>query len=164
MQYTETTHPVPDPARAWLERCPAARRGTVANWFHSAVRGGARIDVAVLAAVRTTIEQRLHARYPHTWEVSELRELRQRLTTEQADALAYAQHVIHYEALPRDAQLRIKAARAAGYWDAVRYTQPATPKQLNYLAILGHRAAEPLSKAEASDLIDALLHQREDLT
>jgi hypothetical protein len=127
------------------------------------VRTGARTPDAVLERVSKQILRQLTAPSLEPDRRAQLFEVGARLSTERQDARRYAQTVLAYEALPPEARARVKAARQAEHLDAWMATQPATEKQLGYLRMLGHRVSAPLSKRDASDLIDALVHQREDL-
>lgn len=137
--------------------------GVIANSFHQAVRNGASSPAAVLVRVQQHLEQQRASGYGSPDRREECALLLERLQTERQDALTYAAAVLAYEALPPDERARRKAARADVHLEAWMAAQPATEKQRNYLHMLGHRASEPLSKRDASALIDALLHQREDL-
>lgn len=108
-------------ARAWLDHIPAHRRGTVANWFHCAVRQGAPQPACVLQAVRQVCDRRRH------WgdETDTERGL-EALDTDRAGALAHAQPVIDYERLPYDARQRVQAERAFHYLQARMRGKAAT--------------------------------------
>jgi hypothetical protein len=152
-----------DPARAWLERYLTLRRSVVANYFHQAVRAGATTAEAVLAAVNARLTQALHSPYLGAERRVHLLEVCTLLRTERAEALIYAQAVLDYEALPPARRALEKAARQAVHRDAWMATQPATARQLHYLAQLGYRVTEPLNRRDASHLIDALRNQREEM-
>jgi len=146
---------LPADPRAWLDHFPAPRRGPVANWFHQAVRCGAASPFAVLSHVHQTLLRRLQwARDPehlaHFHLVAEV------LRTDHAGALAYAQTVLEYEALPLDARRRVKAERAFAYLKDAMKGKDVTPAQLAYLNALGYTGPQPDDRADASKLIDQL--------
>jgi hypothetical protein len=150
---------VHDP-RAWLEHFPASKRSAVANWHHFAVRGGAHTPAQVSRQVVRTVQQRL-ASAPDPETTTHLTRVLEVLRTEQAGALAYAQHVLDYEALPDDARQRVKAERAIHYRRETMVGKLATPAQLAFLHALGDSGPPPANRAEAHARIDALLRRRE---
>ena len=142
-------------SRAWLEQLLALRRGPIANWFHYAVRGGAQTPGQALAAVCQTCARR-RAGSDHPDAALTL----QALDSDQAGALAYAQWVIDYEALPQAARQRRKAERTFAALKDAMQGKAATEAQLRYLADLGYRGTPPANRAHASTLIDRLLQQQ----
>ena len=142
-------------SRAWLERVPASRRGPIANWFHYAVRSGARTPVQVLAAVCQTCARR-RAGSDHPDATLTLAALH----VDQAGALAYARWVIDYEALPYGERQRVKAERTFAALKDAMQGKEATEAQLRYLQDLGYRGAPPADRAHASVLIEQLLSGR----
>src|SRR5438034_8084774 len=86
----------PDP-RAWLDHIPPSRRGPLANWWHIAVRQGATTPALVLLAIRETCRRRAWGR---PQEVEDAACVLQAIDDDPGGALAYAQSVIAYEALP----------------------------------------------------------------
>jgi hypothetical protein len=148
----------PDP-RAWLDHIPPLKRSTVANWFHQAVRGGARTPAAVYAQVLKTATRRLQdAR--DTATAQSLSAIRHTLTATQPAALVYAQSVLDYEALPYDARQRVKAERTRLFIHETMRGKPVTPAQIAYLHALGYRGPSPPDRAAASTLIDHLRSER----
>src|SRR5438132_10889622 len=85
--------------RAWLEHFPAPRRSAIANWYHYAVRNGARTPAAVVQQVYQTVQRRLQWASAHTDE-AHFRAVLEALQTDRYGALAYAAAVIAYEQLP----------------------------------------------------------------
>lgn len=143
--------PVPFSNRAFLEHFPANRRSTISNWFHYSVRSGANSPEAVLRAVRLTCALRQQRGRNLDAEMV-LEAFRQ----DPDRAAIYAQHVIDYEALPRDARQQVKAERALHFVTQSMIGKDATGPQLALLRALGHRGAPPSDRAEASTLIDRL--------
>jgi hypothetical protein len=127
----------PTAPRAFLEHFPQPRKSTIANWWHY--------------AVRETCRQR------QTWrENPDAVMVLAALAADLAGALAYAQSVIEYEAMPCEQRQRHKAERAfAALKEHMREKEPTTA-QLQYLAVLGYCGDEPIDRAEASALIDHL--------
>jgi hypothetical protein len=155
-----TTSPVtpqpdttPDP-RAWLEQFPPERRSPIANWFHLSIRSGVSVPAAVLVAVEATVQRRLAWRKDQ--DDSWLHLVLARLQDDRGRAMAYAQSVINYEALPPAARQRVKAERSvASLKDAMR-GKTVTPAQRAYLSALGYTGPAPHDRAAASHLIDQL--------
>jgi hypothetical protein len=145
--------PAPDP-RAWLEQFPPERRSAIANWFHYAVRSGVPVPAAVLVAVQSTVERRLHWRKDQDAEWLHL--VLERLSGERSGAMAYAQSVIEYEALPPEARQRVKAERTFSYVKEAMRGKEVTPAQLAYLRALGYSGAPPADRAHASTIIETL--------
>jgi hypothetical protein len=143
----------PDP-RAWLEHFAPRRRSTIANWFHYAVRAGAHLPAIVVAEVQATIARRLQ--WADHAESAQFNTVLEALHTDRAGALAYAQHVIAYEALPYAQRQHVKAERAIAFLNEVMRGREPTPAQLAYLGSLGYQGESPTDRAEASTLIDAL--------
>jgi len=56
----------------------------------------------------------------------------------------------------------VQTARRQQYQQAWLAQQPATPRQLAYLAVLGYQGALPANRLEASTAIDHLKRQREE--
>jgi hypothetical protein len=145
--------PPPDP-RAWLEHFPPERRSAIANWFHYSVRSGIPVPAAVLVAGERTILRRL-------WWCKDLDDdwlhlVLARLQDARRGAMAYAQSVIEYEALPYEARRRLKAERSIAYLQDAMRGKAVTPAQLAYLRALGHSGEPPVDRAAASQLIDQL--------
>jgi hypothetical protein len=141
--------------RAWLDQWPVGRRGTIANWFHYAVRTGAQTPAAVLLAVRQGCQRRLQWGDHHdTAQVLEA------LDTDARGALAYASSVISYEQLPLDARRKVKAKRAFAYLKQALIGKPATEAQARYLRSLGYTGELPTDRGQASALIDMLQRGR----
>jgi hypothetical protein len=138
---------------SWLDQFPADRRSTVANWFHFAVREGARTPAAVVIAVQETVRRRLTgesdpARRAHLATVAH--------ALQQDGALAYAAEVITYEQLPYAERQRVKAERGKPYMVEAMRGKPPTEKQLALLRSKGV-SSMPEDRAEASQMIDRLL-------
>ena len=126
-------------------------RKSLANWFHYAVREGAHQPAQVLHAVRQTCSRRLH------WgNATDAAIVLHALDTDPAGALAYAQSVIDYEALPYEARQRVKAERAFYYLKQGMVGKATTAPQLAYLRKLGYVGELPTDRAVASALIDQL--------
>jgi hypothetical protein len=148
------TGPAPDP-RALLAHVPAHRRSPLANWFHFSARSGATTPHAVCSGVWQTVQRRLQwASTPETRQF--LQSVLDMLQTHQAEALAYAQHVLTYEALPYEQRQRVKAQRALQYLKTSMRSKPATEAQARYLRSLGYTGELPTDRGQASALIDAL--------
>ena len=145
-------------ARAWLDHIPAHKRGTVANWFHYAVRNGAQTPHTVCSAVGQTIHRRLEWSSDLTSR-QVLQGVLEVLRTHQAEALAYAQSVLDYERLPYQDRQKVKAQRSLQYLKGSMAGKPATEAQHGLLRRLGYAGALPDDRAEASALIDRLMHQ-----
>ena len=79
------------------------------------------------------------------------------LRTYQDEALAYAQSVIDYEALPYAERQRIKGRRALAF---VMQGKEPTLAQLSYLRSLGYQGPPPADRSEASRVIDALRQRK----
>ena len=151
----ESQNPSPSGRRAWLDQFPPNKRSTIANWYHFAVRNGAFTPEAVLYHVQQTVYRRLQwANNPLTTE--HLHSVLQTLQTDRASALTYAASVLAYEALPREAQQRVKAERAFAFLKKGMQGLPVTEKQMAYLRALGHVGPCPEDRAAASALIDQL--------
>ena len=148
---------VSEPSRTFLEHFPQRQRSLTANVFCYAVRRGARTVDAVLAAVRADVEDRLRTarRYREPERIAQFSDFLAALTTHRADARAYAQHTLEWEALGLHGKEQVKQARGAEHQRRWMETQPPTDRQIEYLRALGW-FAEVRSKAEASDLIDRL--------
>jgi hypothetical protein len=143
----------PDP-RAWLEQFAPRRRSPIANWFHYAVRAGADRPASVVAEVQATIARRLQ--WADHAESAQLNTVLETLHTDRAGALAYAQHVMAYEALPYAQRQQVKAARSLAFLTEAMRGKASTPAQLAYLRSLGYQGEAPTDRAAASTLIDAL--------
>ena len=150
----ETTPALAEGSRVWLDQFPANKRSGVANWFHHAVREGALTPHAVLTAVRVLLHRRLQWR-PDAHYSAVLATLQH----DQAGALAYAQYVLAYEALPSAERQRVKASRALAYLKTTMRGKPVTDAQRWKLGSLGYRGEPPVDRAAASALIDHLLQQ-----
>ena len=144
---------IPDP-RAWLEHVPPERRSAIANWFHYSVRSGVPVPAAVLVAVDRTIQRRLAWRQDQDDDWLHL--VLERLQDDRGGAMVYAQHVINYEALPREQQQRLKAERSFAYLRDAMRGKDVTPAQRAYLSALGYTGPAPHDRAAASHLIDTL--------
>jgi hypothetical protein len=142
----------PQDPRSWLDHIPPPRRGPVANIFHGAVRQTRLCDPRlVVQAVRDACARR------QRWGTdTDVAAILAALDTDPASALRYAQYIVDYESLPREARQRLKAERAIHYVKEAMRGQAATPAQLTYLRALGWRGDPPEDRAEASTLIDQL--------
>jgi hypothetical protein len=140
--------------RAWLEHFAPRRRSPIANWFHYAVRAGADLPAMVVAEVQATVARRLQ--WADHAGSAPLNTVLEALHTDRAGALAYAQHVIAYEALPYAQRQQVKAERSIAFLNEVMRGREPTPAQLAYLGSLGYQGESPTDRAEASTLIDAL--------
>ena len=144
-----------DTPRAFLEHFPTARRGPIANWFHHAVRRGAQQPGQVLDAVRQACARRL------SWsDTPDATLVLHTLDTDPAGAFAYAQSIIVYEGLPREARQRVKAERTFAYLKLSMRGKDATPAQHWRLRRLGYAGKLPADRAAASALIDQLQAQK----
>lgn len=76
-------------------------------------------------------------------------------------AVGYAMYLIDWERLTPEEKKRIKQARGTEYAKEYMRTQEPTEKQLSYLKALGYTGAAPENKAQAGDLIDKILKNRE---
>lgn len=164
--------PAPTDPRDLMDLFPQRERGTIAQRFYDAVRGGVRDADAVVAWVhawlRTDIA-RCRESSSSDWpgwaerraEQAERDEIwAEKLLMHPAETRAFAQYVIEREQLPRAVREAEKQARSVEYARAYMAQQPPTDKQLAYLRKLGHRG-EVGSKAEASELIDRHVRQQE---
>jgi hypothetical protein len=152
----EDQAPGPAPApRSWLDGLPAHRRGVLCNWFHFAVREGARLPAFVLQAVRQVC-----ARRRACGEDADALAVLHALEADEAGALRYAASVIAYEALPYEQRQRVKAERAFAFIKESMRGKPVTLAQAAFLRALGHTGPAPVDRAAASALIDALRQGR----
>ena len=106
---------------------------------------------AVLVAVERTVQRRLSWR-SEDWLMLVLA----RLADDRRGAMAYAMHVIDYEALPKEARQRVKAERTFSYLKEAMRGKDVTPAQQAYLRALGYAGPAPADQAAASSLIDQL--------
>jgi len=155
----ETTPAVNGDPRAWLEHFPDARRSTIANWFHYAVRGGSRTPAAIVHQVQHTVQRR-QQRVSDPAEKTYLHAVLEALQTEQSGALAYTQSVLDWEALPRAEREHQKQERGRHFQQQYMAQLPVTPQQQAFLQSLGHTGEPPANRLEASRLIDRLLTAR----
>jgi hypothetical protein len=123
------------------------------DWFHNAVRSGTQQPAQVLQAVRQECARRRHWR-----DETDAAVVLEALDTDPAGALAYAQSVLDYEQLPYEARQRVKAERAIHYLKQGMVGKPVTAPQAALLRTLGYQGTPPADRAEASRLIEALLH------
>jgi hypothetical protein len=158
---TTSAHEV-EPPRSWLEQWPTARRSLISNLFHYAVRDGATTPALIVQAVQAAITRRLrYARPPYDAADEALHTVRQALQSDPQDAYAYAQNVLAWEQLPRVERERQKQERGRYFQQQYMAQFPVTPQQSAFLRSLGHRGELPANRAEASQLIDALLSARQ---
>ncbi len=146
-----------NPDRSFLELFPIPDRNPIAQYFHFRVREGAATPRSVVLRVAAHVGARLTQAWGDTGEQRRQQSYLCGLADHFDLALLFAEHVLHWEALPqaeRDAQ---KAERGRTYQREYMATQSATAKQVAYLARLGWDGAVPESRAAASDLIDQLL-------
>ena len=149
----------PDP-RAWIEHIPPNRRSTVANWFHQAVRTGATTPAETCRRVSQTVQERQQERGAGALDPTYqpfLQSVLAHLYGDPAGALAYAQDVIAYEALPYAERQKVKGRRALAY--AMR-GKPTTEAQIARIRREGYTGAIPADRSEASALIETLLRKK----
>ena len=156
-QHEPSADVAPDP-RAWLEHFAPRRRSPIANWFHYAVRAGADRPALVVAEVQATIARRLQ--WADHAGSAQLTPVLEALHTDRAGALAYAQHVMAYAALPYAQRQQVKAERSLAFLTEAMRGKAPTPAQLAYLRSLGYQGELPTDRAAASTLIDALSRQK----
>jgi hypothetical protein len=147
----------PTTPRAWLEQWPPERRSTVANYFHYAVRSGHTSPTAVVQAVAAEVQKRLQ------WTIDQprrqwLHEVLHAIRNDPDAARAYAETVLAWEQLPYAERQQQKSTRAAPFLEEAMRGKPTTSKQLGLLQSLGYSGPPPTDRAEASALIDRLLH------
>jgi hypothetical protein len=144
-----------DPRRAFLEHYQPPRRSDIVNTFLLPVRQGVTSPAEVVARVERAYLQREQqgVRYRDLAYQQRARWVLDGLSAFPAEALALAEWCIAWEATPPGERERLKAERGEEHRRAWLEGQPATPKQLAYLAALGHRGPVA-SRAEASRLID----------
>lgn len=153
MNDTFPTRMEADPQRAWLEQFSPQRRSTVANIVLSAIRAG-KTD---LQEVRLHVGRDARRRLDTRWYDPEEREANHHFARQLLEAArddverlaAYVEHCVEWESLPDEERDRIKTER----WMS---QQEPTPKQLDYLTMLGYSGPAPESKLTACRLIDRL--------
>jgi len=148
----------PDP-RAFLHHFEPARRSGIANWFHQAVRDGGRTPAQVCSHVWQLVARRQQSA-SDAETATLLAQVLGVLRTRQQEALAYAEHVLHYEALPYEARQRVKAERSKTFIAAAMQGKPVTELQVALLRRLGWAGTVPQDRAAASRLIDELMQKR----
>jgi len=148
-----------DTPREWLEHFPGPRRSAVANWYYAAVRHGAVTPAAVVHQVLQTVQRRLQ------WvsdpaATAHLQTVQEALQSDRAGALAFAQAVLDWEALPYAERQQRKAERGRHFQQEYMARMPVTPQQQAFLRTLGYTEEPPTNRLEASTLIDTLLSAR----
>jgi hypothetical protein len=83
-----------------------------------------------------------------------------KLHDDRGAAMAYAQSVIDYEALPPERRQKVKAERTFAVLKEAMRDKTVTERQRNYLKVLRYTGPEPKDRAAASALIDQLLKGR----
>jgi hypothetical protein len=152
--------PIDDTGRAWLDGLPEQLRNVTAQLAHRAARSGASTPEQVLVGLCVALGERLGG-YWH----DDLARERTRVIIDAASAdvpgvLRYARWCIAWEQLPPEVREQRKAERGRQHQrQAMEAKAPSRP-QLDYLAALGHRGAEPKTMAAASELIDQLRRGR----
>ncbi|PZA06098.1 MULTISPECIES: hypothetical protein [unclassified Meiothermus] len=134
---------------AFLAYFPAEQRSTGANLLLEAVRAGCSEPHQVVGFALERANRRHWSEAAHT--------LRLLAELDPEALLAGARWALWWEALPWAERQRLKAERATEALERHMQELPPTEKQLAYLHRLGHRGPVPISRLEASRLIDALL-------
>jgi hypothetical protein len=105
-------------------------------------------------AVERTIQRRLAWGTADDWP----HEVLGHLHTDRGGAMRYAAAVIAYEQLPPAQRQRVKAERRFAFLKGTMRGKPVTAPQAALLRTLGYQGPPPSDRAEASRLIEALLH------
>lgn len=160
-----TATPTTPASRALLDRFAQPQRGTVANVFLNQVRANPHLIAATAvpsaraSTVLILVDEELRGRYRRARaggqydELAKVGEWIALINRHPAEALAYAQWCLDYEALPREERERCKRDRGEQYRTAHMDRHAPTDKQVEYLRRMGYDG--PIdSKAFASSLID----------
>ncbi len=152
-------------SRDFLELLPQPQRGTVANVFLNQIRANphliaatavpsARVDT-LLILVHEELQGRCRRARAGGWydELAKVREWIALINRHPAEALAYAQWCLDYEALPREERERQKRQRGDQYRLNYMDRQPPTERQIEFLRRRGYTGRID-SKQHASSLVD----------
>ena len=141
----------------FLEQFPILQRGVVKNSFHHAVRAGERTPEGIVRWVERWFLGKLErgARFRDGVAQEKARAILDALAAYPEEALALAEEVLDYEALPEEERQRLKAARSEEHRLAWMEQQEPTPKQVAYCRALGYRGVIE-SRRHASQIIDKL--------
>jgi hypothetical protein len=148
--------------RQFLEQFEEGRQSLVASFFYAAARAGESDPEAIVCHVRQTVYARAAKRAMAHDEAGLRREQQVRdeviraLQSAPEQALAFAQHVLEWEALPPAERQKQKVERAGHYRAQYLAKQSATEAQIGYLRALGYTGPDPESKQAASEAIEAL--------
>jgi hypothetical protein len=150
---------VPSEPASWLAQWPANRRSTLANFFYAAVRTGVTSPPAIVAHVTRTLARQL------SWTSdTDKRQVWCQVLDALQDgppaAQAYAAEVLAIEQLPAAEKAARKQEKSKTFVLEAMKGKEATQKQHWMLRSLGHTGELPADRAEASELIDRLLHAK----
>jgi hypothetical protein len=147
--------PPADADRALLQPLSPYEANLCGQAFHDRARRGIEDPAASVALATATIGRWSceEERPREAQRAAAARRLLDALARHPEEAEAFARACIAWAALPREERERRKAERAAQHRQAWLEAQPATPKQLAYLAALGHRGPVA-NRHEAGLLID----------
>jgi hypothetical protein len=147
----------PEPV-SWLLNFAAPRRSLLANLFCGVIRRGETSPAEILAQVGIEIQRR----FAWLTDPDKREFFHQVLSIIDADPKAvknYTETVLAREQLPAAERVALKEERAKTFIVAAMRDKPATEKQLWLLRSKGYRGTLPADRAEASELIDALLRR-----
>lgn len=141
-----------DEDRAFLDLFPTLKRSTVANLFLGPVRRGIAHPVHVYTSVIAELAERTDRAERYGYDTS-TDALLATVRDNHDAGIAYARWCIAYEQLPPEEKKRRKqnsTAEGIGKWQE---QQPATEKQIAYLARVGYTGPVH-NRRHASSLID----------
>ncbi|GAQ83934.1 ATP-dependent DNA helicase [Klebsormidium nitens] len=138
----------------FLQRFPVESRGVIATLLHKWAKAAAfQEPTRLLKKIGFVVDENLRSKKCKSKDT--MRALKSAL--EEADAVAYAQHVIHFEQLPLEERALLQAERQEHFQqqcsDRAMATASVTAKQMAYLRSLGC-TANPTNRLEASKLIE----------
>ena len=154
---SDSDEPAQDQSADFLDHFPLLQRGVIKNSFHHAIRVGERTPDGVVRWVERWFLARLDrgARFRDGVAQEKARAILDALASHPEEALALAEEVLAYEALPEEERRRLKEARGEEHRLAWMEQQEPTSKQVAYCRALGYRGVIE-SRRHASEIIDRL--------
>src|SRR5262249_6543496 len=122
-------------------------------------RAGHSKPASVVHQVHQEVQRRLRWVSDPT-EEAHLRTILEFLQHDRAGALAYAESVIAWEAIPYDERQQRKEERGRHFQRQYMAAHPVTDAQLRHLRFLGYTGVLPANRLAASMLIDEVRNAR----